>query len=103
MSRGLRVTRTSGTARGVAPAQQGHVTIVLEPPPDAPPALTSWDWDRVHIVLAAWKARRLLAEARSHMELAARHPTAAPGDFASGLEEALAATTAALQALDRVR
>lgn len=65
--------------------------------------LTSPDWDRMHVVLAAWKARRLLAEARNHMEPVARHPTAAPGDFASSLEEALAATTAALQALDRVR
>lgn len=103
MFRGLRVRRASGSGPGGVPTQRGHVTIMLEPTPDAPPALLSPDWDRMHTILAAWKARSLLTEAQGHMQPAVEHSSDPHRDFTSSLDEALAATMAALQALDRIR
>jgi hypothetical protein len=87
---------------GVAgpPSRPGHVAIVPAGVPTvvATAALRT-DWDDKQLVLAAWKARRLLLEARAHLCAAAGSPAAAGTPALADLEKALDATVVGIDAL----
>lgn len=98
----LRTHRTPATATTQPPLAPplGHVTLQSTP---VPVAGAADDWERMHVALAAWKARSLLIEARNELRKGVRHDTD-PRLVAQlwRAEGSVAAALADLQELDHV-